>query len=241
MSVRDWLVLTRPSNLPTVWSNILAGAVIGAGASAALDTSRLLLLAVAGSIFYSAGMILNDAFDREIDRQTRPDRPIPAGRISAPTAFLVGFLGLGLAIAMAAASSMSSRTSTLFAGILLAGAIVAYDIRHKKNPVAPFIMGICRALLYALAAVCFNPNTTEALGRIALPAAVLLGWVVGLTFVARAEGRGAKTPPIALLIAGISLVDALSLGVAGAPFLLVAGAATCAPLTLLLQKWVRGT
>lgn len=242
MSMRDWIILSRPSNLPTVWSNILAGAVVGAGVMNPLEPLPVVLLAVAGSIFYCAGMILNDAFDRHIDAVERPGRPIPAGRVPANTAFAVGFSGLAWGIfASFLIADVSSRTATIFAGFLLAGAIVAYDIRHKKNPIAPFIMGLCRVLLYVLAAVAFQPNVLLALTHIALPAILLMGWVVGLTFVARAQARGAKTPPIAVLIAGISLVDALALGVAGASWMLVAAALACAPLTLLLQRWVRGT
>ena len=31
---------------------------------------------------YAAGMVLNDAFDAELDARERPERPIPSGRIS---------------------------------------------------------------------------------------------------------------------------------------------------------------
>src|SRR6476469_402781 len=63
------LRLGRISNLPTVWTNVIAGAVIAGGASGA---SEIALVALAMSAFYVGGMYLNDFFDRAIDAQERP-------------------------------------------------------------------------------------------------------------------------------------------------------------------------
>ena len=41
------------------------------------------LVLLAMSLFYVGGMYLNDYFDRAIDARERPERPIPAGDISA--------------------------------------------------------------------------------------------------------------------------------------------------------------
>ena len=67
---RTLLILGRASNLPTVWSNCLAGWLLGGGGAAA----DLLLLSVAATFLYTGGMYLNDAFDAEFDRQHRPDQ-----------------------------------------------------------------------------------------------------------------------------------------------------------------------
>src|SRR5947209_12640498 len=75
---RSLLVLGRISNLPTVWSNCLAAWLI---AGAAPMKSFALLIAGA-TCLYSGGMFLNDAVDASFDRQFRPERPIPLGRIS---------------------------------------------------------------------------------------------------------------------------------------------------------------
>jgi hypothetical protein len=45
------------------------------------------ILLVAMSLFYTGGMYLNDAFDREFDARSRPERPIPAGQVSAQAVF----------------------------------------------------------------------------------------------------------------------------------------------------------
>ena len=58
------LRLGRVSNLPTVWSNVLAGVALGGGST---WDPRIIPLLFALSIFYTAGMFLNDAFDWKID------------------------------------------------------------------------------------------------------------------------------------------------------------------------------
>ena len=63
--LRTLLLLGRISNLPTVWSNCLAGWILGGGGTAL----RLALLCLGASCLYIAGMFLNDAFDAEFDRQ----------------------------------------------------------------------------------------------------------------------------------------------------------------------------
>ena len=62
--LRTLLILGRVSNLPTVWTNTLAGCAL---AGAAVGPGRLALLAIAFSLLYTGGMYLNDAFDRVWD------------------------------------------------------------------------------------------------------------------------------------------------------------------------------
>ena len=65
-----YLRLGRVSNLPTVWSNVVAGIALGGGhlgASAAV-------VALAASLFYVGGMFLNDAFDHRHDARNQPTR-----------------------------------------------------------------------------------------------------------------------------------------------------------------------
>ena len=86
--LRTLLILGRVSNLPTVWSNCLAGWWLGGGG----NFWKLPLLLFGVSALYTGGMFLNDAFDADFDRQRRPERPIPSGAIS-----LAAVWGWGLA------------------------------------------------------------------------------------------------------------------------------------------------
>ena len=143
--------LGRVSNLPTVWTNALAGVVLAGGESWTLTT---LLVAIGLSLLYVSGMYLNDAFDREIDAKERPGRPIPAGLVSADTVFFVGF-GLmlaGLAFTLWGATlSLSMPWRGMLAALVLAAAILFYDWHHKGNALSPFFMGLCRVLAYLTA------------------------------------------------------------------------------------------
>src|SRR6186713_2936577 len=93
--LRTFLVLARASNLPTVWSNCLAGWLLGGGG----DLIKFLWLCIGATFLYTGGMFLNDAFDADFDRQHRRQRPIPSGAITEREVWSSGliFLGFGLA------------------------------------------------------------------------------------------------------------------------------------------------
>ncbi len=145
MTWRTWLKLGRVSNLPTVWSNGLAGWALS---GAALEAGALALLLIALSLFYVAGMYLNDAFDAGVDARERAERPIPMGEVGRATVFALGFAMLGLGALIAFTLGVGSG----LAGLALAGAVVLYDWLHKRTVLSPLIMGACRLLTYVTAA-----------------------------------------------------------------------------------------
>ena len=177
---RAWLQLARVSNTPTVVSNAVAGAVV---ASAAAPAGTVAVVAVAMALFYTAGMILNDVADLELDRRERPERPLPSGAVSQ-TAALVAFCALtGAGLAILAATGVAP----LLAGIGLVALIVLYDLWHKGNVLSPVLMAGCRALVYVIAALAVADSLTAELWG---AAALLLVYVIGLTQVAKAERSG---------------------------------------------------
>lgn len=187
-SQRSWLValrLGRVSNLPTVWTNTLTGIVLAGGA---VDSARTLPLIVALSLFYLAGMYLNDAFDREIDARERPERPIPAGQVSARTVFAAGFgmmlAGLLLLFWVGYGFAGGNRGWPALGGLALGAAIVFYDWHHKGNWLSPLVMGVCRMLVYLTAGLAFALPLP---GMLYLAALLLLAYLIGLTYVAKQE------------------------------------------------------
>ena len=171
------LKLGRVSNLPTVWTNVLAGAVLCGGD---WRNWRLGLMLVAMSSFYVGGMYLNDYFDRAIDGRERPERPIPSGQISAQAVAAIGFCFIGAgAIATAAMGAAAAAMAAL-----LAISIVAYDLHHKANPFAPVVMGACRALVYGATATALSGGVTI---FVAVAAVAIAAFVAGLTYAARQE------------------------------------------------------
>ncbi|MEO1493795.1 MAG: UbiA family prenyltransferase [Pseudomonadota bacterium] len=192
MMLRTLLVLGRVSNLPTVWTNALAGAVLSQ-AVPGLGTTELILVMVALSLFYIGGMYLNDAFDAEIDAAERSVRPIPSGQISRGAVFAIGYGCLAVGIAL----GFWFNIATGLAGIALAVAVFLYDWLHKKTALAPLFMGACRALSYAMAALAAGDITTA----LWIGAAGLFAHVVGLTYAAKQEAydRIGAVWPLAVL------------------------------------------
>src|SRR5436190_24060487 len=91
-SLRTLLVLGRVSNLPTVWSNCLAGWWLG-GAG---NSDRLPVVFAGATCLYIGGMFLNDAMDVEFDRVHGKERPIPslAIRLEAVSRWGLSWLAL---------------------------------------------------------------------------------------------------------------------------------------------------
>lgn len=284
------LRLGRVSNLPTVWTNVLAGTALAGGQ---IWTQATLLVAVGLSLLYVSGMYLNDAFDRDIDALERPERPIPAGLVSANTVFAVGFgltlAGLGFVL-WGVATGPEASARPMLAALALAGAILFYDWHHKGNALSPFFMGLCRVLAYvtagyaavtapsaalfiaALVSLCYLMGLTyaakqESLDRLdslwpllflgapviyGLAAAwqsgflavavltILVAWILLALHFLKRRSKGDVPRAVVSLIAGISIVDALFLAIAGASAAaLLAG--LCFLMTLALQRWVSGT
>ena len=222
MTWRTWLKLGRVSNLPTVWSNGLAGWALS---GAALEAGALALVLIALSLFYVAGMYLNDAFDARLDARERAERPIPMGEVGRGVVFALGFamLGLGALIAF----TLGARAG--LAGLALAGAVVLYDWLHKRTALSPLIMGACRGLSYLTAAFAAGGTT----GALWVGAAGLFCHVVGLTYAARQEAydRIDAAWPLAVMAVPVG-VGAVLLAVADATML--AGAVA----VLLLAAYV---
>lgn len=193
------LRLGRVSNLPTVWTNVLAGVVLAGGT---IGAGAGLLLILALSLFYVAGMFLNDAFDREIDARERPERPIPSGAVTARAVFLGAFamMAAGLVLLVVVGYGVEGGTGWRPAagGVLLGLAIVLYDWNHKGNALSPVLMGLCRLLVYFTA----GAAVTVALpGALVVAALVALSYLIGLTYVAKHESGRTMTVlwPLAFL------------------------------------------
>lgn len=204
--VRAWLVLTRGSNLPTVWSNLFAGWLLGYAFTDRFPWAIGLLLSLFGlllgvSLIYVGGMILNDAFDARWDTERRSTRPIPAGLVSARAAFVVGSLCLALGAWFTVLSSLSGHRGITFVLVaLLVAGVLVYDRWHKGVSWAPAVMGFCRALLpligfFAVGGLIDGPHF-RGWPLIALLAHPVVLWVLtfSITLVARHEA-GPGTPP----------------------------------------------
>jgi 4-hydroxybenzoate polyprenyltransferase len=217
----DYLRLLRIANVFTALADVMMGYACVQRELVPLPPLAGLL--TASALLYLAGMVLNDVFDIEVDRQERPERPLPAGRISLRTAQRLGFalllggVAAGWATAWAATPDGSLGRSGLVA-TLLAGCILAYDGGIKATPLGPVLMGGCRSLNVLLGA---SLAGTEGLGASVLtfPPHVLVAsvgigvYVAGVAWYARREAAASEGWHLAgallVMLAGIGLLGLL--------------------------------
>ena len=180
-SLRTLLVLGRVSNLPTVWSNCLAGwCLAGQG-----NVHQLPFLFAGATFLYIGGMYLNDAFDANFDSQYRRERPIPSGAISAAAVWRIGF-GL-LAAGLACLFVIGTITGIL--GAVLVVCILCYDAVHKMFVLSPILMAACRFFLYVIAASTGEQGVT---GWAVWCGLALAFYIVGLSYLAGRESTRAE-------------------------------------------------
>lgn len=193
---RTLLILGRVSNLPTVWSNCLAGWWLG-GAG---QWSQLVTLSLSVTLLYIGGMFLNDAFDANFDRQNRRTRPIPSGAISEKETWEWGFCFL----VMGAAGLVWHGTTTALLTAALAGCILLYNLVHKFAEAAPVLMGLCRLLVYLIAASSARLGVS---GYVVWCGLALAFYVMGLSWLARRESWRGPAPywPAVFLVAPLLL------------------------------------
>ncbi len=199
-TLRAYVDLSRLANIPTCVTNVLTGCAIatvavmgavpgmggvpGVGGVGRIEPLRAAAVAVAVLLMYVAGMALNDVVDRAWDSRFRPERPIPSGRISRRGAFFCAAICLVLGLAILGLLSLEA----LAAGLLLAACIIGYDLVHHRTPFSVVLMGLCRGLIYPLAAIAVA-------GVVEVRVAGWLGgalavYIAVVTFLARRESEG---------------------------------------------------
>lgn len=284
MNLRALLELCRISNLPTVWSNAWLGAWAGlfnyglyyrgcdtqgfAKDNLLSLLAIVLLLAIAMSLMYCGGMVMNDYVDRRIDARERPGRPIPSGRVKPATGFWLAaaMLSMGFGIGVTLAVLSRDQAGVIGPGVvffvLLLASVIGYNLLHKRAW-AILLMAACRALIvFGCSAVMLDDRwlieRQEALLWIGGPALTLLLYTLAISAVARREVEpgGFGGPHVVMnMIAAMPLLDAIWLSALllvslhgksgdGLPLLvmLVIGLpVACAILTKLAHRKVAGS
>ncbi len=216
---RTLLVLGRVSNLPTVWSNCLAGWWLSGGG----NFWKLPFLLLGISALYTGGMFLNDAFDADFDQQRRASRPIPSGAISLETVWRFGWAWLALGIFLLI---FCGKIAGALA-VVLAVCILIYNAVHKFITASPWLMGLCRFWVYVIAG---TAGANGLNGNSIWCGFALAFYIVGLSYVAKRESFRGTIPhwPLIFLAAPIFLAVLMNAGDARKPALL---------LSLILALW----
>ena len=185
--VKQYAALTRISNLPTCWTNVLTGSVIGSmAASSPLVILPVVVLSIIISLFYMAGMALNDLMDLKIDQQQRPDRPIASGRISPRSALIFTILLFDTATILL----LIYFPHCIYLALLLTAMIILYDLTHKRFACSIIFMASCRALIYVISAyAAFGDSTREFWTDTAISSTILALYIAFMTMIARSENK----------------------------------------------------
>lgn len=235
-SLKTLLALCRVSNLPTVWMNVVAAALLaGQAAIDPIDPGTVVSLALSMSAFYCGGMSLNDLCDRHWDAVHQRFRPIPSGRISVAHACgvtLMLFL-CGFALLMAAPHAATA----LGAAAVLLGVVVLYDHFHKAHRASVLLMAAARLMVFVVTAMALDGKVAA---TVWLAGWLQFGYTLLVTVVARYENRfGRSLLLIPRLIAGMSVLDGCVLALLVEPKWLAAGLAV-AFLVRAGHRFVRG-
>jgi 4-hydroxybenzoate polyprenyltransferase len=205
--LRSYLELLRLPNIFTAVADVLMGFFFVRAAWAFDDEQHAILpiglwtaglLAAASALLYAAGMVLNDVFDIELDREEQPDRPLPSGRVSLRSARWLGWQLLSLGVVLAAGVAVMlqkspARTESLLLSWLpalvavgLAALVVLYNARLKRTALGPVAMGGCRALNVLLGMSVLRENWGVTHWVVAAGIGV---YIAGVTWFARNDAR----------------------------------------------------
>ena len=220
------LSAARVAELPTVWSNCLAGWWLGCALQAptptevvaAIEPRRLALLLFGTSALYVGWALLRAANGAAAGEAAAANRdPLRAGGLWSLAFLLPGTLLLALA-----------GRATAFVALALLATLVAQATLARASVLAPPFLGFARLLVYLAAA---STTATGVNGWSLWGGLVLGAYVAGVELVARQAGRPGKLDltGCVLLAAPIALALAMNSG----PYLEGAGL-----LSAVLVLWV---
>ena len=207
-TIRDYLVLIRFPNLFTIPSNIIVGfSQLVLFPEAGIE--NLLLLTTTSILLYVVGIIINDYRDLEIDRKERPDRPLPAGKISPRSALAFVFVAAILAIFLA---TLVGIPSVLLAVILLI-TIIAYDCWLKNNFLGYFAIALARVINVVLgysAGITLLISNQNEITRLSVILISTFLYVTAISYISRKEVESSpKKSNFRISIGLLSLIPAI--------------------------------
>ena len=178
------------------------------------EVGILLLLALASSCLYLAGMVLNDYFDRNKDLRERPTRPIPSRRVPESAALWMGseLVIIGVAVSWLV-SFFAATPLTGLVAFALAFAVISYDGFLKTTWLGPIGMGACRMLNILMGMTAAGAGLSLADSTVHYVVAGGIGiYVVGITWFARTEAneshRGQLLASLLVMLLGMTILAA---------------------------------
>ncbi len=133
-----YLALLRPGNGVVAAAAVAAGAVAAGGQQAVLGgpAPQVAAACAAAFCFVGAGNALNDYFDRDIDKEAHPKRPIPSGRVAPRAALAVAGVLFGVSLALGLWISLAALVLVGTSAALMVGYELALKARGLPGNLA---------------------------------------------------------------------------------------------------------
>jgi 4-hydroxybenzoate polyprenyltransferase len=214
--------LIRPFTLLVPVLGTASGALVAAAhEQVAWAVPGLLFACLSAAAATAASNAWNQVFDADLDRINKPDRPIPAGDLTAPAALVVGDV-LGLAAILLGALASLAFLTCVSVGLLATWIYSAPPLRTKRRPfLALLTIAVPRGLLVPVAgwSVLASPRASDPWALGAVAGLFVLGAAATKDFsdVAGDRAHGCRTLPVVLGVPRAARLVAPSLFV---PFLL---------------------
>lgn len=126
-----WITIQRPAVcILTVFLAFVGALLVTVPRGDAVDLVRLVLALIGAYAVAASTQITNDVADREIDAVEKPDRPIPAGKISVRQALAVGITGY--VVSIVCGWLVSTELGLIYTGIVAIS--VHYNYHGKGLP-----------------------------------------------------------------------------------------------------------
>jgi protoheme IX farnesyltransferase len=155
--IEDFKQLTKVGLAISVVFSSLAGYLLGVDASSGVDFKVLGLLALGGYFMVGASNAFNQIIERDLDAlmDRTKDRPIPSGRMSVTTAFIIAsvFTLLGIAILY-----IINPQTAMFGAISIFLYTCVYTPLKTKTPLAVFVGALPGAIPFMLGWVAATDN-----------------------------------------------------------------------------------
>lgn len=155
--IEDFKQLTKVGLAISVVFSSLAGYLLGVDVSSGVDFKVLGLLALGGYFMVGASNAFNQIIERDLDAlmDRTKDRPIPSGRMSVTTAFIIAsvFTLLGIAILY-----IINPQTAMFGAISIFLYTCVYTPLKTKTPLAVFVGALPGAIPFMLGWVAATDN-----------------------------------------------------------------------------------
>lgn len=244
MNAKTVAGLVRPFTMLGPVTGVLCGSIAAAARLEIRWPVPRVLLALAAAVFANAASnAWNQAFDVDIDRVNKPERPIPSGRATVPEAMRLGHLGAVLSLAAGGLHAWLAGTPWFLAcvalGIFATWSYSAPPLRTKRSMLGALAtIAIPRGFLVPVAAwsVVAAPGTAEPFLLGLIPGLFVLGAAATKDFadVAGDRAHGCRTLPVVLGPARAAKIVAPFLW---APFVLYPALAAAGLIARPLAAW----